>query len=307
MDDQIAIGAEGLTRRFGETLVVRGLTFSVRRGAVVGLLGRNGAGKTTAIRMLLGLLEPSRGSASLLGCDADALTPDVRRRIGYLPEGHPLFGWMTLGQAAGFFSGFYPEWRQDVLDRLVDYFAVPTGRKFRHMSRGERAQAALALTVARDPELLILDDPSQGIDAVARREFLAAVVALIRQEQRTVLFSSHLLADIERVCDRILILDHGVLRADCPVDTFKQSVRRVEAPPGADPAAWQGLPGLLTAEQLEDTWVLTLVDADGSGLGALRARLQGELEPVGLDLEEAFIAYTAERRTRSLDLTGGGQ
>ncbi len=304
MAEDLAVETIGLTRQFGRNKAVDSLNLRVERGTVVGLLGRNGAGKTTTIKMLLGLLRPSRGSASVLGCDCAELTPQVLSRIGYLPEGHPMFGWMKLTDAARFFASFYRVWKRDTFEQIVGYFGLPRDQRMRRLSRGERAQVALALTVAQDPELLILDDPTQGIDAVARREFLAALVALIRQEKRTILFSSHLLGDVERVCDRIVILDRGVLRADCPVDVFKQSVRRIQMRPDENTQAWEERPGVLNIERLPDACVVTLVDTDGSTLERIRASASGPVEVIDLNLEDAFIAYTSGRRVRTLDLTG---
>jgi len=299
----MAIEANGLTRYFGDVAAVDRLNLRVPAGSVVGLLGRNGAGKTTTIKMLLGLLAPTRGGARVLGCDSASLTPEVLARVGYLPENHPMFGWMTLEGAARFFAGFYPQWRQETFGRIVEFFGLPLGRKVRQLSRGERAQAALALTVAREPELLILDDPTQGVDPVARREFLSALVALIRRERRTILFSSHLLGDVERVCDRVVVIHHGVLRADCAVDTFKQSIRRVLLPSGAEPPAVENVPGLLGVERCGEGWAVTLVDRDGSRVGEITRRVGGPVQAVEMNLEDAFIAFTTERHKRRLDLT----
>jgi len=302
MNRKYAVEAQGLTKYFGARKAVDSLDLCIEKGIVVSLLGRNGAGKTTTIRMLLGMLAPSRGTCRLLGCGSANLTPEVKQHIGYLPEGHPLFGWMKLGQAARFFSGFYPRWKQRVFEKLVDYFGLPLDRKLRTLSRGERAQAALALTVAQDPELLILDDPTQGVDAVARREFLAALVALIRQQERTILFSSHVLGDVERVSDRIVVLDHGVVRADCPVDTFKQSVRRVTLDGKEQTRLLEGLPGLLQLEQTADVMTATVVDRDGSLVARIRQQAEGTVEVQELNLEEAFIAFTSGGQKRVLDL-----
>ena len=305
MANELAIETASLTRYFGPQKAVDSLDLRIERGKVVSLLGRNGAGKTTAIRMLLGLLEPSRGRASVLGCDSRELTPQAKQRIGYLPEGHPVFGWMKLADAARFFSSFYGGWRRDTFEHIVDYFGLPRRQKMGQMSKGERAQAALALTVAQDPELLILDDPTQGIDAVARREFLAALVALIRQQKRTILFSSHILGDVERVSDRIVVLDHGVLRADCPVDTFKQSVRRIQISSQEDNSQWEQITGLLKMETIGNVCTLTVVDVDGSTVQRIRESARGAVEAMELNLEDAFIAYTSDHRKRTLDLTGG--
>jgi ABC-2 type transport system ATP-binding protein len=303
MSDELVIETEGLTRYFGRQAAVDSLDLWVPKGAVVGLLGRNGAGKTTTIKMLMGLLRPSRGRSAVLGCDSTEFTPDVLGRIGYLPEGHPTFGWMTLDGAARFFRAASPRWRQEILDRAVDYFGLPREAKLRSLSRGQRAQAALVLTAARDPDLLVLDDPTQGVDPVARRELLAALVELIHRQDRTVLLSSHLLGDVERICDRVVVIDRGVMRADCPVDTFKEAIRRVEVPQGED---WAELPGMLWVEERPESCVLTFVDTDGSTLLRVRERAGDEVAEAELNLEEAFIAFTSDRRKRTLDW-GGGQ
>lgn len=301
MSEQPAIQTDGLTRCFRRQAAVDSLDLRVPKGAVVGLLGRNGAGKTTTIKMLMGLLKPTRGCATVLGCDSRELSPAVLRRIGYLPEGHPTFGWMTLDKAARFFRSASPRWRQEVLDNVVDYFGLPRDAKLRTLSRGQRAQAALVLTAARDPDLLVLDDPTQGVDPVARRELLAALVELIQPGERTLLLSSHLLDDVERICDRVVVIDRGVMRADCPVDTFKESIRRVEVPPDE---GWADFPGMLWVEGRRESCVLTFVDTDGSTLERVRDRAGDEVAEAELNLEEAFIAFTSDRRKRTLDWGG---
>jgi ABC-2 type transport system ATP-binding protein len=170
------IEARGLTRYFGRKCAVDTLNFSVPRGSVFAFIGRNGAGKTTTIRMILGLLEPTRGSARILGHDSAALPALARARIGYMAEGHPVYGWMPVGQYAGFQRGFYHHWNQDIFAAVIDYFAIDPRTKAGHLSHGQRAGLHLAMTLAIEPEVLMLDDPATGLDPAARRSLLEAMI-----------------------------------------------------------------------------------------------------------------------------------
>ena len=159
-----AIVTQRLTKYYGRQRVVDTLDLRVPGGSVYGLLGRNGAGKSTTIKMLLGLVHPDRGRIQLLGEDAATLSPATRARIAYLAEGHPLYRWMTIGQAVRFARAFYPRWNGPLVEQILDHFGLSPKKRIRHLSRGQRAQVALALAVAPDPELLILDDPTIGLD-----------------------------------------------------------------------------------------------------------------------------------------------
>ena len=154
-----AIVTDRLTKHYHGRRVVDSLSLRVPAGSVYGLLGRNGAGKSTAIKMLMGMVRPDSGSATLLGEDIAAITPATRQRIAYLAEGHPLYGWMTIGQAVEFTRAFYPRWNDTLVDQILDHFELSRKQKFRRLSRGQQAQVSLALAVAPDPELLVLDDP----------------------------------------------------------------------------------------------------------------------------------------------------
>ena len=194
---------------------------------VYGLLGRNGSGKSTAIKMMLGMVHPDSGRVELFGEDGFRLKPQTRARIAYLAEGHPLYRWMTIGETVRFTRAFSPTWSDALLGQILDHFWLSPRARIRRLSGGERAQVSLALAVAADPELLILDDPTLGLDTVVRRDFLESLIQIIQRRGRTILFSSHILGDVERVADRIGILVDGVLRGDCPTDHFKDSIRRV--------------------------------------------------------------------------------
>jgi ABC-2 type transport system ATP-binding protein len=299
-----AIATDRLTKYYGSRRVVDHLDLRVPAGSVYGFLGRNGAGKTTTIKMLLGMVQPSSGRAELLGHDVAALPPEVRGRIAYLAEGHPLYGWMTVAEAARFHREFHADrWDQPLVDQVLDHFELSPRQKIRRLSNGQRAGVALALAIAPDPDLLVLDDPTLGLDTVARRDFLMSMVHLVQRRGRTILFSSHILADVERVADRIGILVDGVLRVDCPTDRFKEGVSRVVLEFPGRPPAFPGCAGLVQAWEVGHRLELVVVD-----FGAEQRRVVESLAPLSWDimamnLEDAFVDYTRGPR-RSLPVFG---
>jgi len=290
----------GLTRYFGPKAAVQDLTLSVPRGGVFAFLGRNGSGKTTTIRMLLGMLAPTRGRAVVLGHDAADLPPDARARVGYLAEGHPLPGWMTVRESERFQAAFYPRWNADLFRAVTEHFSLDPASKAKDLSRGQRAGLALALTLAAEPELLILDDPALGLDPVARRALLEAMVFVTRRQERTVFFSSHLLPEVERVADTVAVLDQSVLRCCCPLETFRARVKRFALRFAGPPSAIPAIPGLLRYA-VEGTRVeLTAVlDAGGSARRALESLGAQSIEDVPMSLEDAFLDYLGERGRRA--------
>ena len=209
MSTNDVIRTHQLTRYFGRRAVVRELDFSVPRGSVVGLLGLNGAGKTTTIRMLLGFLEPTRGTCELLGRDSRTLTPDDRARIGHTVEGHFLYPWMRVRECEKFGRETHPRWDGSFFEQAVRRFGIDTDSKVSWLSRGQRAGVSLASTLAGDPELLILDDPALGLDPVSRRALNETIIEFCESGDRTVLLSSHLLDDVERVADRVAVMVDG--------------------------------------------------------------------------------------------------
>jgi ABC-2 type transport system ATP-binding protein len=303
MNDEPVIKVQGLTRYFGAKAAVDNLTMEVPRGSVFAFLGRNGSGKTTTIRMLLGLVQPTRGGGTVLGFDIRALTPEARARIGYLTEEHQLYGWMKVRECRDFQSRFYPKWNDKIFRGIIGHFGLRPEARVKDLSRGERAGLCLALTLAPEPELLILDDPALGLDPVARRSLLESMIYLTRRSDRTILFSSHQLADVERVADYIAVLDRSVLRACCPLETFRHSVQEVRLRfPGAPPAAPQ-IPGLLQAFRTEGELRVTCVHYNGSTEKALRSLNPSGLEVVPLSLEDAFISYLGKRGEKSFILS----
>ncbi len=226
--DEHPIVVENLVKSYEGRCVLDGIDLEVPRGCIYGLLGRNGCGKTTLIRTLLGLEPPTRGRTLLLGADSMHLPAQVQARIGYVAEGHNLIQNYKVRRLIGLCRDLSFHWNDAFFDHLMDTFKLPMDRKIKELSAGMRAQLNLALAMAVDPELLILDDPTLGLDTVARRQFIEMAIDLIQKENRTILFSSHILGDVERIADRIGILAGGKLVVDCELDELKRRVRKLQ-------------------------------------------------------------------------------
>jgi ABC-2 type transport system ATP-binding protein len=303
MNDQPVIRTQGLTRYFGARPAVYELNLEVPRGGVFALLGRNGSGKTTTIRMLLGLLAPTRGEGAILGYDIRALPPEAKARIGYLTEEHQLYGWMSVRESGDFQSRFYPTWNEKIFRGIIGHFGLRPTARVKSLSRGERAGLCLALTLAPEPELLILDDPAVGLDPVARRSLIESMVFLTRRSDRTIFFSSHQLPDVERVADYIAVLDHSVLRACCPLETFRNSIRQVRLRFPGTPPPLPKIPGLLQAVRSEGELRVTCVHYNGTTEAALRGLAPTEMKQAPITLEDAFISYLGDRGEKSFILS----
>jgi ABC-2 type transport system ATP-binding protein len=253
--------------------------------------------------MLVGLVHPDAGAARALGEDSENLPPQTRGRIAFLAEGHPLYGWMTVAQAVRFTRAFYPTADPRLLDEVLDHFGLSPKARIRHLSKGQRAQVALALAIAPDPELLILDDPTLGLDANVRRDFLESMIHIIQRRGRTILFSSHVLGDVERVADRVGVMIDGVLRVDCPVEHFKRAVRKVTVEFGRQPPDLPILDGLVNQWQIGTRWELVFVGFGPRQRAVLETLGPSNIEILELNLEDAFIEYTRGPR-RALTIFG---
>ncbi len=229
MTDSLAIHTSGLTKSYGQFLAVDSLNLSVPRNRITAFLGPNGAGKSTTIKMLLGMIQPTNGDAAVLGRAISNPTEcsRLRERIAYVAEDKPLYGYMTVEQLIRFTSRFYSDWRPDQAQRLLIAYRLPVHKKVRSLSKGMRTKLALLLAFARRPELLILDEPSEGLDPVGIEELLVELVSQAAAGV-TVFFSSHQLAEVERVADHVCILNHGRLRLSAPIDDLRQSYRRID-------------------------------------------------------------------------------
>jgi ABC-2 type transport system ATP-binding protein len=225
----LAIETHDLCKKYGNLEAVRDLNLSVGRHRITGFLGPNGAGKSTTIKCLLGMMRLSSGDATVLGrCIGDrAGSREIRQRVAYVAENKPLYGYMTVEQMLRFTSAFYPDWRPRVATKLLTEYGLPTNRKIKRLSKGMRTKLALLLAFARQPELLILDEPTEGLDPVGVEQFLQMVVASAA-DGITVFFSSHQISEVERIADHVCILDKGCLKVDSSLDSLRESFRRID-------------------------------------------------------------------------------
>jgi ABC-2 type transport system ATP-binding protein len=214
-----------LTRRFGAKTALDSVSLSLPRGAVYGLVGPNGAGKTTLIRHVLGLLKAESGSVRVFGRDPVADPVGVLSRIGYLSEENDIPGWMSVDELLRYTRAFYPTWDDAYAEELRLAFTLDRAATIKTLSKGQKARAGLLIALAHRPELLVLDEPSSGLDPIVRRDILGAVIRTIAHEGRTVLFSSHLLDEVEAVADHVTMLDHGRIVLSAPLKDIKSSHR----------------------------------------------------------------------------------
>ena len=291
MTGEFAIEATGLTKRFGKLVAVDGIDLRVPVGSVYGFLGRNGAGKTTTIQMLMGMLAPTAGEMRVLGLDPLREDVAMKRVVSYVPERVQMYDWMTVREIVWFAANIHPRWDPAASDALIERFELPLQQKVGALSRGMQGKLALALAMASHPKLLILDDPTMGLDAVVRREFTESIVGVLQETGTTVFFSSHIIDDVERVADWITIIHEGSLLVQEPLEALKTRVRRAVLTFEAEAPAPDGIAGVLAAERSGRQLVLTMdawSDETRARLDALGAHA---VEVEDCSLEDIFVAH----------------
>ena len=285
----LAIRTAGLSWRAGKDFALTDVSLSVPRGAVYGFLGPNGAGKSSTIRALLGLAGPVRGEVTLLGHRVPRDLPQALARIGYVPERPHLYPALTVAEMLAHHAAFHAGWDQAYAEAQRARFALAAGRRIGRLSKGEVGKLMLLLALGSRPELLILDEPTDGLDPVVRREVLTSLAEYVEERAATVFISSHLVHELERVCDQVGLMDGGRLVAEMPMTRFKAGVRRVRVGQGA------ALPPdapftLLGREPTPFGWEEWVVRDWAEGAEEwLASRNVPVREVVALDLEEVFV------------------
>ncbi len=296
MTDSPIIETAELTKVYGDRKAVDGLSFTVPQGSICGLLGRNGAGKTTTLKVLLGMARPTSGTARVFGLDAgnSAASVEIRRRCAFVSEEKDLYDSMTVGAIVRFAAGLYPRWRADLEQRYQTAFALQPYSSIKQLSRGARTRLALLLAVCSGAELLLLDEPTSGLDPAANEEILQLLVAHAAREGATIVLSSHHLADIEQIADRIAIVDHGRAVLQGALDDIREQYCRVQLVfDGPAPEAALRAPGIVGVKR--DGRVMRVLSSAGSERLVAEAR---ELKPVSVDvtpvtLKEIFLETVA--------------
>ena len=271
--------------------VVGGLNMSVKKGAVYALLGSNGVGKTTTIRMITGQLAPSSGGIEVFGLDPLVHRKELNKKVAYVAEDQRLYDWMTVDELIKFVKSFYPNWDDEVCEHLLKMFELPRDKKLTDFSRGMYTKAALLAALCRNPELLILDDPTLGLDTAARREFMRGVVDAIHEFDRTVIFSTHIIPEIEGIVDHVGIMVDGQLIADEEIDDMKEEYREIRIP-----AAGQipELPGSVNSREAGGDRIITVRAKETEISTILEKSKTRNYSITPISLEEIYLALTSK-------------
>ena len=293
MNDKL-IDAHGLSKSYSGTPALRGLDLAVPRGSICGFLGRNGAGKTTTLKLLLGMLRPDAGEIRLFGeaVDAEASSIAARRRIGFVSEDKELYPFMSVGQTIRFTRDFFPGWRRDLEEKYLELFQLPLGKAVRKLSKGMRTQLMLLLAMARGAELLMMDEPTSGLDPAMTEDILRALADLAASGGTTIFFSSHQLAEVEQICDRVCIIDEGQAVIDGELDELKSQYRRILLTfDGEPPNALAGLAGIDHLRQRGRTASLLAHGNVDAMVDRVRELKPSSIEVRSVSLKELFLDH----------------
>ncbi len=297
--DDVAVFADGLTKRYGNNDGVDGLDLSIPRGCKFGLLGPNGAGKSTTLKMMMGIIEPDAGHLNVLGNSTPASSPSLRSRIGYVPERHHIYQWMTIGEVIRFTRAFYPTWNDAFCDDLLRQYGLTLEKRVGQLSHGMLTKLALILALSHEPELLVLDEPTTGLDPIVREEFLEGILhPLVEQSARTVIFSSHIMSDIETVSDTIAIINEGRLLVCRSKQELLNRTKRIVITLDDTKESYLKLEGTVMVQREEERRIYTIDDFKLDQIEALR-KLDNvrSVDVHDMSLEEVFKDFVKGART----------
>ena len=288
--DKPILELRGVTKRFKEKTVLDQLDFAVPRGSVTGLLGKNGAGKTTLLKCALGLQTPQAGTITVLGEDSRSLSGAAKARLAYVPQEVSLYPWMKIRQVVAYTAAFYPRWNSSLIERLIKEWEINPEDKVGPLSTGQLQKLGILLALGHEPDLLILDEPVASLDPAARRQFLATLLEIAVTGDRTVLFSTHITSDLERVADRVAVLKDGRIVYNDELASLKDSVKRlrISVPTGL-PDELRKLPGMLRCEANGKTAVFSLRGFQVDLPERLAREWSAEVSVEDLNLEEIFL------------------
>jgi ABC-2 type transport system ATP-binding protein len=291
--NEYVIQTENLVKYFDGRCVLNEIDLKVPQGCIYGLLGRNGAGKTTIIRILLGLEPATRGKTTVLGSSSWQLPASVLGQIGYVAEGHNLIPNYSVRRIVELYRNLSAHWNEKDFGKLIETFRLPMERKVSQLSRGMKAQLNLSLAMATEPKLLILDDPTLGLDTVSRRQFLELAIELISRDGRTILFCSHILSDIERIADRIGILRAGKLVVDCELEKLKRCVKKLRVIFEVEPPKELPITEIIAEKRQGRELTISVANWNEHKQAILNIFKPASCTDIPMTLEEIFIECTA--------------
>ncbi|MHC4670975.1 MAG: ABC transporter ATP-binding protein [Planctomycetota bacterium] len=292
-----AIELVNLTKKFSKETAVNCLSLRIPKGTAFGFIGPNGAGKSTTIKMIMGLLRITDGQANILGIDVNHKPDLVKQRVGYVPEQQFIYRWMKVREVIHFCRSLYKTWNGELCNDLLDLFELNRDKKVKHLSKGMAAKLSLLLALSHEPELLILDEPTTGLDPIIREEFLDGILRSISEREQTVLLSSHTLADVQRLADTVGLIYTGQLLVHCPVDQLLNKTKRIRAilEDGRLP---DNIPeGTVWQQIRRREWLLTVDNCTPELVTRVRSSNPvSNIEVMNLTLEDIFKDYVKGRR-----------
>jgi ABC-2 type transport system ATP-binding protein len=280
---------DGLQKSFGQKEVLRGVDLSVEPGTVLGLLGANGSGKTTMIKCALGLLLPTAGAATVFGEPAWDLSAHAKARIGYVPQEVAGYPWMRVRQTIAYTAAFYPTWNNALVSELCARWRLPLQDRVGTLSVGQLQSLGIVLAMGHEPELLVLDEPVASLDPFARREFLRTLLGLLEDPRRTVLFSTHITSDLERVAGKVAILRDGRIAYFGELDRLKEQVKRLRIASRHNLPTSFAVPGALHTEVAGSLATVAVADFEIGLVESLRTTWDADVTVTDLNLEEIFV------------------
>ena len=289
---EIIISTKDLYKSFKKKEVLKGLNLNVNKGSIYGFLGKNGAGKTTTIKCLLGLFRQTDGNSNILGYGSGDLPEEAKARIGYIPQENDLVEWMKVSQLIRYTKIFYDRWDDAITEKLLKRFEISEKDIVGELSTGQAQRLAVVLTLSFDPDVLILDEPVASLDPEGRRNFLETILDVAKDGKRTILLSSHITSDVERIADTIGILKDGTIRVERPIEDLKDSVKRLRIMPrnGVIPEGLN-IPNLLDMKKEPNFIMATVHDYSEDVKHTLEANYKVNIDVFDLNLEDIFLSY----------------
>lgn len=282
------IELNNVSKNFENLEVLRGLSLHIQKGQAYGFLGRNSAGKTTAIKIIMGMLAPTNGDVKLLGHNPWKISNQLKQKVGYISQSSIIPGWLSVQELLLFSSRMYPDWNFKLVDKLVQQFQLSKTRKVDKLSGGMQKLLALIIAIGKDPEILILDEPFTGLDPISRRDLLDNMIELFLLENKTLFFSSHIISDVEKIISRVGILKFGKLFLEMDMDDLKQSIKQVqleftgEAPDKID------MNNVITQKRVNNIITMIVKELNKDMISDLKKSYNAQVTILDLNLEDIF-------------------